>query len=91
MGDISESHLFEQIGQQEQRFQDLEDQVAGLHNQSMEVVGWEIWRQVIVAAGTWWLIVLQSPLRVIKYLLVSVLFKGREMREQEQWRVRLPS
>ena len=36
-GDISESRLFEQIGHQEQRFQDLEDWVAGLHNQSMEV------------------------------------------------------
>ena len=36
-GDIPESHLLEQIGRQEQRFQDLKDWVAGLHNQSMEV------------------------------------------------------
>ena len=35
--DISESHLLQQIGQQEQRFQELEDRVAGLHNQQMEV------------------------------------------------------
>ena len=36
-GDLPETHIFEQIGHQEQRFQDLEDWVAGLHNQSMEV------------------------------------------------------
>ena len=35
--DISESHLLQQIGRQEQRFQELEDRVAGLHNQQMEV------------------------------------------------------
>ena len=35
--DIPESRLLEQIGHQEQRFQDLENRVAGLHNQSMEV------------------------------------------------------
>ena len=35
--DISESRLLQQIGRQEQRFQELEDQVAGLHNQQMEV------------------------------------------------------
>ena len=36
-GDLPETRIFKQIGCQEQRFQDLEDQVAGLHNQSMEV------------------------------------------------------
>ena len=36
-GNIPEGCLFELIGCQEQRFQDLEDRVAGLHNQSMEV------------------------------------------------------
>ena len=36
-GDIPESRLLEQIGHQEQRFQDLEHRVAGLHNQSMEL------------------------------------------------------
>ena len=36
-GDLPENRIFEQIGHQEQRFQDLEDRVAGLHNQSMEV------------------------------------------------------
>ena len=35
--DISESRLLQQIGQQEQQFQELEDRVAGLHNQQMEV------------------------------------------------------
>ena len=35
--DISESCLLQQIGRQEQHLQDLEDQVAELHNQSMEV------------------------------------------------------
>ena len=35
--DISESRLLQQIGRQEQRFQELEDRVAGLHNQQMEV------------------------------------------------------
>ena len=35
--DISESHLLQQIGRQEQHFQELEDRVAGLHNQQMEV------------------------------------------------------
>ena len=34
--DISESRLLQQIGRQEQRFQELEDRVAGLHNQQME-------------------------------------------------------
>src|SRR6202000_1297561 len=36
-GDLPENRIFEQIGRQEQRFQNLEDWVAGLHNQSMEV------------------------------------------------------
>ena len=36
-GDLPENRIFEQIGCQEQRFQNLEDRVAGLHNQSMEV------------------------------------------------------
>ena len=36
-GDLPENRIFEQIGRQEQRFQNLEDRVAGLHNQSMEV------------------------------------------------------
>ena len=36
-GEISEGRLFEHIGRQEQWFQDLEDHVSGLHNQSMEV------------------------------------------------------
>ena len=36
-GDLPENCIFKQIGHQEQRFQDLEDRVAGLHNQSMEV------------------------------------------------------
>src|ERR1700743_1687641 len=36
-GDLPENRIFEQIGHQEQRFQDLEDWVAGLHTQSMEV------------------------------------------------------
>ena len=35
--DISESRLLQQIGRQEQRFQELEDRVAELHNQQMEV------------------------------------------------------
>src|SRR6202000_2021528 len=35
--DVSESRLLQQIGRQEQRFQELEDRVAGLHNQQMEV------------------------------------------------------
>ena len=35
--DISESHLLQQIGQQEQHLQDLEDKIAERHNQSMEV------------------------------------------------------
>ena len=35
--DISESRLLQQIGRQEQRFQELEDRAAGLHNQQMEV------------------------------------------------------
>ena len=35
--DISQSHLLQQIGRQEQQFQELEDRVAGLHNQQMEV------------------------------------------------------
>ena len=35
--DISESRLLQQIGRQEQRFQELEDRVEGLHNQQMEV------------------------------------------------------
>ena len=35
--DISESRLLQQIGRQEQRFQELEDRVGGLHNQQMEV------------------------------------------------------
>ena len=34
---MPESQLFEHIGRQEQFFQDLEDQVSGLHNQPMEV------------------------------------------------------
>ena len=55
------------------------------------VIGWGIWRQVVVAVGTWWWTVLLSPLRVHEYLLVSALFKGRGMREQGQWRMRLPS
>ena len=35
--DISESRLLQQIGRQEQQFQELEDRVAGLHNQQTEV------------------------------------------------------
>ena len=35
--DISESRLLQQIGRQEQQFQELEDRVAGLHNQQIEV------------------------------------------------------
>ena len=35
--DILESRLLQQIGRQEQQFQELEDRMAGLHNQQMEV------------------------------------------------------
>ena len=34
---ISENCLLQQISRQEQQFQELEDRVAGLHNQQMEV------------------------------------------------------
>src|ERR1700743_3647848 len=35
--DISESRLLQQIGRQEQQFQELEDRVGSLHNEQMEV------------------------------------------------------